>query len=33
MEKLDSLNLDNVIKENSKREILRDIFQSLRKKI
>ena len=33
MEKLDGLNLDNVIKENSKREILRDIFQSLRKKI
>jgi hypothetical protein len=33
MEKLDGLNLDNVIEKNSKREILRDIFQSLRKKI
>jgi len=33
MEKLDGLNLDDIIKENSKKEILRDIFQSLRKKI
>jgi|MonGeyMetagenome_1017769.scaffolds.fasta_scaffold303774_2 hypothetical protein len=33
MEKLDGLNLDNVIEKNSKREILRDIFQSSRKKI
>jgi hypothetical protein len=33
MEKLDGLDLDNVIEKNSKREILRDIFQSSRKKI
>jgi len=33
MEKLDGLNLDNVIEENSKREILRDIFKFSRKKI
>jgi hypothetical protein len=33
MEKLDGLNLDNVIEKNSKRKILEDIFQSSRKKI
>lgn len=33
MEKLDGLDLDSIIKENSKREILEDIFQSSRKKI
>jgi hypothetical protein len=33
MEKLDGLNLDNVIEKNSKRKILEDIFQSSRKKV
>jgi len=35
MEKLDGLDLDldSIIEENSKREILEDIFQSSRKKI
>jgi len=32
MEKLDGLYLKNAIKENSKRKILEDIFQSLRRK-
>ena len=31
MEKLDSFDLDGIIEENSKREILEDIFQSSRK--
>jgi hypothetical protein len=32
MEKLDGSDLDNIIEENSKREILEDIFQSSRKR-
>jgi len=32
MEKLDGLNLDDIIGKNSKREILEDIFQSSRKR-
>jgi hypothetical protein len=32
MEKLDGLDLDNVIEKNSKRKILEYIFQSLRKR-
>jgi hypothetical protein len=33
MEKLDGLDLDNIIEENSKRKILEDISKSLRKRI
>jgi hypothetical protein len=32
MEKLDGLDLDNIIEENSKRKILEYIFQSPRKR-
>jgi len=33
MEKLDGLDLNNVIEKNSKREILEDIFKFSRKRI